>query len=49
MFGPSKLENHAAAVAPYFMWYNFGRVHHTLKMTSAMAAGIAARLSLIRK
>jgi IS1 family transposase len=36
-----KIENHAAAVALYFMWYNFGRVHQTLKMTPAMAAGIA--------
>lgn len=36
----TKVENHAAAVALYFMWYNFGRVHQTLKMTPAMAAGI---------
>jgi IS1 family transposase len=38
-----KIENHAASVALYFMWYNFGRVHQTLKMTPAMKAGIAAR------
>ena len=38
-----KIENHAAAVALYFMWYNFGRVHQTFKMTPAMKAGIAAR------
>ncbi len=38
-----KLENHAAAVALYFMWYNFGRIHQTLKMTPAMAAGIASK------
>lgn len=38
-----KVENHAAAVALYFMWYNFGRVHQTLKMTPAMKAGIAAK------
>jgi IS1 family transposase len=36
-----KLENHAASVAIYFTWYNFGRVHQTLKMTPAMKAGIA--------
>ncbi len=36
-----KVENHAAAVALYFTWYNFGRVHQTLKMTPAMAAGVA--------
>ncbi len=36
-----KIENHAAAVALYFMWYNFGRVHQTLKTTPAVKAGIA--------
>lgn len=38
-----KIENHAAAVPLYFMWYKFGRIHQTLKMTPAMKAGIAAR------
>jgi IS1 family transposase len=36
-----KIENHAAAVSLYFMWYNFGRVHQTLRVTPAMEAGIA--------
>jgi IS1 family transposase len=36
-----KIENHAASVAIYFTWYNFGRVHQTLKTTPAMAAGVA--------
>ncbi len=36
-----KLENHAASVAIYFMWYNFGRVHQTLKTTPAVKAGVA--------
>ena len=36
-----KVENHAAAIALHFMWYNFGRKHQTLKTTPAMAAGIA--------
>ena len=36
-----KVENLAHAVALHFMWYNFGRVHMTLKRTPAMAAGIA--------
>ena len=31
----------AAAVALYFMYYNFGRVHQTLRVTPAMEAGIA--------
>lgn len=36
-----KQQNHAAAVALYFMYYNFGRVHQTLRVTPAMEAGIA--------
>jgi len=36
-----KVENHAAAVALYFMCYNFGRVHQTLRVTPAMEAGIS--------
>jgi IS1 family transposase len=36
-----KLENHAAMVALYFMYYNFGRVHQTLRVTPAMEAGIS--------
>jgi hypothetical protein len=36
-----ELENHAAMVALYFMFYNFARVHQTLRVTPAMEAGIA--------
>jgi len=36
-----KVENHSAALALYFMYYNFGRVHQTLRVTPAMQAGIA--------
>ncbi len=42
-----KVQNHEAALALYFMWYNFGRPHQTLKTergyprTPAMVAGIA--------
>jgi IS1 family transposase len=36
-----KVENHAAAVALYFMYYNFGRVHQTLRVTPAMEAGVS--------
>jgi IS1 family transposase len=35
-----KVENHAAAVALYFMHYNFARIHTTLRVTPAMAAGV---------
>jgi IS1 transposase len=36
-----KVENHAAAIALYFMYYNFGRIHRTLRLTPAMEAGVA--------
>lgn len=36
-----KAENHGYAVALHFMWYNFGRIHRTLRVTPAMEAGIA--------
>lgn len=36
-----KVENHAAAVALHFMYYNFARVHQTLRVTPAMEAGVA--------
>jgi len=39
-----KVENHAHAVALHMMYYNFVRVHQTLRMTPAMAAGVTKRL-----
>jgi IS1 family transposase len=36
-----KIENHEAAVALHYMHYNFGRIHQTLRVTPAMAAGIS--------
>ena len=39
-----KVENHAYAVALHFMYYNFVRVHQTLKVTPAMQAGLTDHL-----
>lgn len=39
-----KLENHAHAVALHMMYYNFVRLHKTLRVTPAMAAGVSDRL-----
>ena len=39
-----KVENHAHAIALHFMHYNFVRIHQTLKVTPAMAAGVTDRL-----
>jgi IS1 family transposase len=39
-----KVENHAHAVALHMMYYNFVRIHKSLRMTPAMAAGVSNRL-----
>jgi IS1 family transposase len=39
-----KIENHAHAMSIYFMNYNFVRIHQTLRVTPAMAAGVSAKL-----
>jgi IS1 family transposase len=39
-----KVENHAAAVAIWFMYYNFCCVHQTLRVTPAMEAGISEQV-----
>ena len=36
-----KLDNLKAALALHFAWYNFGRVHGSLRVTPAMEAGVA--------
>ena len=36
-----KIENHEAAIALHFMYYNFCRIHKSLRVTPAMEAGIA--------
>jgi IS1 family transposase len=39
-----KVENHAHAVALHMLFYNFVRIHRTLRTTPAMAAGVTKRL-----
>jgi IS1 family transposase len=39
-----KAENHTHMMAIYFMHYNFVRIHQTLKVTPAMAAGVTPKL-----
>ena len=39
-----KLENHAAATALNYFAYNFLKIHRTLRMSPAMAAGVTDRL-----
>lgn len=38
-----KLENHVAAISLHFMYYNFVRIHQTLRVTPAMKAGVTDR------
>jgi IS1 family transposase len=39
-----KLANHEAMIAIYFAYYNFCRVHKTLRVTPAMEAGLAGHV-----
>ena len=39
-----KLQNHEHALALHFMYYNFCRIHQTLRVTPAMEAGVCDRL-----
>jgi hypothetical protein len=44
-----KLENHGAAIALWFAYYDFVRVHSTLRVTPAMAAGLTDRVWTLRE
>jgi IS1 family transposase len=44
-----KIENHAAAVAIWFMYYNFCRVHSTLRVTPAMESGLSNHVWMIEE
>jgi len=45
-----KFENHLHMVALYTAWYNFVRIHKTLRVTPAMEAGVTERLGkLLRR
>ena len=39
-----KIENHCHALALYFLHYNFCRIHKTLRVSPAMAAGVTDTL-----
>ena len=36
-----KIDNHVYALSLYFVFYNFCRMHKSLRMSPAMAAGVA--------
>jgi hypothetical protein len=40
-----EIQNHCHALAIYFYWYNWVRVHKTLGVTPAMAAGLTDRIA----
>ena len=44
-----KWENHEAALALYFAYYNFCRIHRTLRVTPAMEAGITDHIWTLRE
>jgi hypothetical protein len=44
-----KVQNLEFAVALHFMYYNFGRLHKSLRVTPAMEAGIADHVWLLEE
>jgi len=44
-----KWRNHRASMALHFAWFNFGRIHQTLKTTPAVAAGLEVRPWTLRE
>ena len=43
-----KIENHCYAIALHFVYYNFCKIHKTLRVTPAMEAGIATDIMEIK-
>ena len=44
-----KVQNHEAAIALHYMYYNFCRVHQSLRVTPAMEAGISGRIWTVKE
>lgn len=44
-----KIENHMHAISLHFIFYNFSRIHKTLRVTPAMQAGIATHVWSIKE
>lgn len=39
-----KFDNHCHALAIFYFWYNWVRIHKTIRVTPAMAAGLTDKL-----
>jgi hypothetical protein len=44
VFAPSRCQANECAIALHFMHYNFCRIHQSLRVTPAQAAGVTERL-----
>jgi hypothetical protein len=44
-----KMKNHCHAIALHFVYYNFGKIHKTLRVTPAMEAGLAKGVMTIEE
>ena len=42
-----KVQNHIRMIALYTVWFNFVRIHKSLRVTPAMSAGIAKELMTV--
>jgi hypothetical protein len=44
-----KVENHECAIAIHYMYYNFCRIHQSLRVTPAMEAGVSDHVWTLEK
>ena len=44
-----KMENHCRAIALHFVYYNFAKIHKTLRVTPAMEAGLTKDVMTIEE
>jgi len=44
-----KIENHGYAIALHFVYYNFARIHQTLRVTPAMEAGLTTEIMKVEE
>jgi hypothetical protein len=44
-----KMENHCHAIALHFVYYNFAKIHKTLRVTPAMEAGLTKDVMTIEE
>ncbi|MDB5155584.1 MAG: transposase [Mucilaginibacter sp.] len=44
-----KMENHCHAIALHFVYYNFAKIHKTIRVTPALEAGLTKDVMIIEE